>query len=346
MTPTSVTLDPTQSQVFSCTIATPSTAQVVDIVGTGHGTSPIGDVTFCGATPPANTVCDARERATARAVTIEPDTELNASASPTSAHAGDDITFTITEENTGVAPAGYESYLALTSNSVTASSTTAPGVATDCNLDLGSPTSGDTANAGVLDSGETWTYQCTVTAASVDFSVTFNGSGTVLAGTSHALTVDKTNSDEESSASVDIISPNTQVTVTANAVITYTFKEANTGDTALTPPTAGTRPSVITTSGTPLGMCNVTAVSFVSGDPDNDKILDPGETWVFSCQGSLAGPTTDTGSRSQASAGVGHGKDLTGDDVTKCSPTCTSSQFNIPGERDSLSVTITNNARG
>jgi hypothetical protein len=345
MTLSSVTLDPQQSQVFSCTIATPSTAQVFDIVGTGHGTSPIGDVTFCGATQPANTVCDSDERATARAVTIEPGTELNASASPTTAKQGDTITFTITEENTGVAPAGYESSLALTSNSVTASSATA-GVATDCNTELGSPTSGDTANAGVLDSTETWTYQCTVTAPTGDFSVTFNGSGVVLAGTSHALTVDKTNSDEESSASVDIINPGTQVTVTANAVITYTFKEANTGDTSLTPPTAGTRPSVITTSGTPLGMCNVSAVSFVSGDPNNDKILDPGETWVFSCQGSLAGATTDTGSRSQSSAGVGHGKDLTGDDVTKCSPTCTSSQFNVPGERDSLSVTITNNARG
>jgi hypothetical protein len=188
MTPTTATLDPTQSQVFSCTIATPSTAQVFDIVGTGHGTSPIGDVTFCSGAPPANTVCDAQERATARAVTIEPGTELNASASPSIAKAGDTITFTITEANTGVAPTGYESYLGLTSNSVTASSTTA-GVAADCNSELGSPTSGDTANAGVLDSTETWTYQCTVTAPSADFSLTFNGSGIVLAGTSHALTV-------------------------------------------------------------------------------------------------------------------------------------------------------------
>ena len=102
----------------------------------------------------------------------------------------------------------------------------------------------------------------------------------------------------------------------------------------------------ITTSGTPLGMCNVTPVSFTSGDPNNDKILDPGETWVFSCQGSLAGPTTDTGSASQASAGVGHGIDITGDDITKCAPNCTSSQQDNAEERDSLSVTITNNARG
>jgi hypothetical protein len=229
---------------------------------------------------------------------------------------------------------------------VTASSTTA-GVATDCNNELGSPTGGDTANPGVLDADETWTFQCTVTAPATDFSVTFDGSGTVLAGTTHALVVDKTNSDESATASVDIINPSTRVTVTANAVITYTFREANnSGDAPLKPPTLGVRTSVLTTSGTPLGMCNVTPVSFVSGDPNNDKILDPGETWVFSCQGSLAGPTTDTGSAAQASAGVGHGIDATGDDITKCSPNCTSTQFNIPDERDSLSVTITNNARG
>jgi hypothetical protein len=345
MTPTSVTLNTTQSQVFSCTIATPSTAQVFDIVGTGHGTSPLGDVTFCGASPPANTVCDAQEQATARAVTILPGTELHASASPSTAHAGDTITFTVTEANAGTAPTGYESFLALTSVGVTASSTTA-GIATDCNNELGSPTSGDTTNPGVLDSGETWTYQCTVTAPSANFSVTFDGTGVVLAGTSHEKTIDASNSDEEESAGVTIIAPNTQVTVTANAVITYTFKETNNGNSPLNPPTAGVRESVITTSGTPLSMCNVTAVGYTSGDTGNDKVLGVGETWVFSCQGSLAGPTTDTGSASQTSTGVGHGIDATGDDVTFCSPNCGTTQFQVPGERDSLVVTIKNNARG
>jgi hypothetical protein len=347
MTPTTATLNATQSQVFSCTIATPSTAQVFDIVGTGHGTSPLGDVTFCGASPPANTVCDAQERATARAVTIIPGTELSASASPTTTKAGDTVTFTITDANDGVAPAGYESYLALTANTITASSTTA-GVATDCNNELALPVSGDTVNPTVLDSGETWTFQCTVTAPSDDFSITFDGSGTALAGTTHQVTVNfASDSEERDSASVTVIAPNTEITVTANAVITYTFKEANTSaDAALAPPTVGVRESVITTSGTPLSMCNVSAVAYVSGDTGNDKVLGTGETWVFSCQGSLAGPTTDTGSASQSSTGVGHGIDATGDDVTFCSPTCSTSQQHVAGERDRIAVTITNTARG
>jgi len=93
-------------------------------------------------------------------------------------------------------------------------------------------------------------------------------------------------------------------------------------------------------------MCNVSAVAYVSGDSGNDKVLGTGETWVFSCQGSLAGPTTDTGSASQSSTGVGHGIDATGDDVTFCSPTCSTSQQHVAGERDRIAVTITNTARG
>ncbi|MFZ6005494.1 MAG: DUF7507 domain-containing protein [Actinomycetota bacterium] len=343
--PASVSLAPGASQVFSCTVTTGATPAVIDIVGTGHGTDPVGrDTTFCAAgTAPANTVCDAQERATARAVTILPGTELSASADPTIVKQGDTVTYTITEANDGVVPAGtgttYSSYLALTSVTVTASSTTA-GVAADCNNELGAPISGNSAPTASLDAGETWTYQCTVTAPSDDFTIQFNGSGVALAGSSpdHAKTVNFAyDSEERASVPVTVISPSTQLTITASAVITYTFVEVNdSGDAPLTPPTPTSRESMISLEAGS-ALCNVSPVVYVSGDTGNDKILGVGEAWTFTCQGSLAGPTTDTGSASSTLVGIGSGTDATNSSVTYPGD---------PDERDRVTVTITNHQRG
>jgi uncharacterized repeat protein (TIGR01451 family) len=356
LTPASVTLDPGQQQVFSCTIATPSTVGILDIVGTGHGDSPLGDVTFCPdpSHAPPNTTCDQDEQATARAVTIKPGSEMHASASPTIVHEGDPVTFTITEANAGSAPAGFESFLDLANNTITASSATA-GVAADCQNELASPVSGDSGTPGIISAGETWTYKCTVTAPTVTppntgFSITFDGSGTALTGSPHRVTVDFAfDSRERASADVTVIHPSTELTVTGNAVITYTFNEHNnSADAPLTPPTPGNRESVITASGTPLDMCNVSPVAYQSGDLNNDKILGVDETWVYTCQGSLAGPLTDAGSTSESSAGVGAGVDATGTTITKCpvGGCPTAGEINNNDERDSIVVTITNNARG
>lgn len=342
-TPASVTLAVGASQVFSCTITTGATPAVIDIVGTGHGTDPAGrDTTYCAAgTTPANTVCDADERATGRAVTIKPGTELSAVASPTIAKAGDSVVFTITEANDGEVPAGtgttYNQYLALSSVSVTASSTTA-GVAADCNAELGSPVSGNAAPTATLDAGETWTYQCTVTAPSDDFSIQFDGSGVALAGTSHAKTVNFAyDSEERSSASVTVIAPSTELTISANAVITYTFVERNdSGDAPLTPPTPTSRESMVSVDATGQ-LCDNTALAYVSGDTGNDKILSPGESWTFQCKGNLSGPAGDSGTTSSTLTGVGSGTDATNSTVTYPGD---------PDERDRVTVSIQHLARG
>ncbi len=343
--PASVTLAPAASQVFSCTITTGATPAVIDIVGTGHGTDPLGrDTTWCAAgTPPPNTVCDQDERATARAVTIKPGTELLASASPTIAKAGDTVTYTITEANKGTVPAGtgatYLPYLALSSVSVAALSLT-PGVAADCNAELGAPISGNSAPLLTLDHDETWTYECTVTAPSDDFTIQFDGSGVALAGSipDHSKTVNFAyDARERASVTVTVIAPSTELTITASAIITYTFLEKNdSGDAPLTPPTPTSRESVIALEASS-ALCNVSPISYVSGDTGNDKILGVGETWTFTCQGSLSGPTTDTGSASSTLIGIGNGIDGTSSSVTYPGD---------PDERDRVTVSITNHARG
>lgn len=353
-----VTLLEDQSQVFSCTITTGATPEVKTITAIGTGTSPLGTVTWCPnpASPPANTICDQDERAQARSVTIAPGTNLNASASPTTTKAGETVTYTITEQNDGTAPAGFEQHLALSSVSVDSDNTACDGT-----LSGPSKTGGDADN--LLEVGETWTWTCTVTIPQAtpagNFGVVFTGIGTVLAGTTHAKTVtggtgcvasatvicDNGATGEQETVNVTVVSPDTQLTLTASATITYTFAEANpaTGSN-LNPPTAGVKTSVITTD---TAFCNVSAVTYTGGD-DGDNVLEPGETWTFTCQGSLAGPTGDTGSTSTSAAARGHGIDVTGDDVTWCANPATppaNTQCD-QDERDSLSVTITNNARG
>jgi hypothetical protein len=331
--------------VFSCTITTGATPAVIDIVGIGHGTDPAGrDTTFCAAgTSPANTVCDAQERAVARAVTIKPGTELAASALPTTAKAGDQVVYTITEANDGEVPTGtgttYTQYLALSSVTVTASSTTS-GVAADCNAELGAPISGNAAPLATLDAGETWTYQCTVTAPSDDYSIQFNGSGVALAGSSpdHSKTVNFTyDSEERATVNVTVIAPSTELTITADALITYTFVEKNdSGDAPLTPPTPATRESMVSVDATGQ-LCNHTALAYVSGDASNDKILSPGESWTFECKGTLDGPTGDSGTTSSTLTGIGSGTDATSSAVTYPGD---------PDERDRVTVTIEQHQRG
>lgn len=368
MTPSgTVSLAVGASQVFSCTLATNSTTPAVTtIVGTGEGVDTLGrKVTYCTGTPPANTICDTDERATAKAASILPGTEMTAAANPTTAKAGDSVTFTFTEKNDGVAPVGYETYLDLTSVSITTNNTA-------CNSTL-TRTIPAGATDQTLSQNETWTYTCTVTAPASTFSIVATGSGTVLAGTDHARVVTYSaptgtppvetcvsssgssgtpgqycDSEEMASASVTIIAPSTELTVTADALITYTFREKNDSSNApLTLPTAGARTSLITAEEGLTTVCNDPAypLTYVSSDGNTDLVLDPGETWTFTCKGTLTGPTGDTGSTSKVATGIGHGIDGTGDDVTFCTGT-PADKLCDASERDRVTVTIANQARG
>lgn len=356
-----VTLEPLQSQAFSCTLTTGATPAVTTIVGIGQGLDSQGrNVTWCAPGPtPANTVCDPEESAVAMSASIEPGTELDVSADPSTAKSGDTVTFTITEKNDGTAPVGYESYLDLTSVDVTTDST-------DCNSSKTGPT-GDVGADGKLSQNETWTYTCTVTIpSSDDFTLEATGTGTVLAGTDHArvVTYGETctnvpgtstttgtfcDSEEQDSVTVTVIAPTTELTVTASAVITYTFAEKNdSADAPLTPPIAGDRLSVLSAEGETIAqLCNVEALSFTGTDTGTNLVLDPGETWTFQCKGSLAGPTGDTGTASKVATAIGNGKDATGDSITYCAPNTTPADTLCDvHERDRVTVTITNQARG
>jgi hypothetical protein len=75
--------------------------------------------------------------------------------------------------------------------------------------------------------------------------------------------------------------------------------------------------------------------------------LDPGETWVYTCTKTLAGPTGDTGTDTTATArGTGTGTDGSGVIVTHCTGTQAAPAYKCStSERDATTVTIHNAAR-
>src|SRR5439155_26451682 len=95
----------------------------------------------------------------------------------------------------------------------------------------------------------------------------------------------------------------------ASTTVTYTYAEMNDGSVALNPPVAGNRNSLVTD---PDCVANGGTVTFTGGDTANPGVLDPGETWTFTCT------VTKSGSFDLINTATGHGIDPLGLDVTFC----------------------------
>jgi hypothetical protein len=245
----------------------------------------------------------------------QPSTALRASASRSTVHVGESTTLSFYETNDGNVPL---SSVAVTTD--TAGCTPAYD-------------SGDANTNNKLDPGETWLFTCSVSfGTSGTKTVTATATGTDPQGNVITYPGDP---QERTTVSVAVIDPNTLLTATASALITYTFTEQNTGNAPL---------SNVSVS-IPSGQCDA-APAYVSGDTNTNSLLDTTETWTFRCTKTLAGPTTDTGTATSSVLGTGHGIGTGTTDVTHCdtgeglpAKRCSST------ERDGVTVTITNSAR-
>lgn len=131
------------------------------------------------------------------------------------------------------------------------------------------PVSGPLSDSGVLgtlDLGETWTYNCTVSSGTVDFTnvatVTATASGVGLEATASAP-VDVINP----SINVEVTPPTRIVSVGSNADFTITVE--NTGDVEL---------DNVNVSATECG-----PLSGPTGDIGSDNQLSNGEIWTYTC---------------------------------------------------------------
>lgn len=170
--------------------------------------------------------------------------------------------------------------------------------------------------------------------------------GTPVADTNYAYPC---NADEVTQVTVTVINPSTSLVETAAADITYTFKETNDGDSPLTSPavTPGTGQCTTGPTESKSGGFNIGddgGTLNVTGTAQNG-ILDPTETWVWTCTHHLDGPSGGTGTASELNTGTGHGTDVSQNDITYC-VTADSGQKCDSSERDSVLVSIQNNAQG
>jgi uncharacterized repeat protein (TIGR01451 family) len=254
--------------------------------------------------------------------TCNPSTALTKSASASQIVTGDSVTYTYKEKNDG--------NVALTSPSVT-----------DDKCSPVTYVSGDSNTNGNLDPAEEWTFTCTLSNITQDTTNTAVGHGTwTLGGQSVDVTycTDPANppsgvrcdQDERAQATVTVLNPSTTLTKAASptvvTTVVYTYTEKNDGAVALS--NAFVEDAQCTSHGG--------TISFAGGDNGNG-VLDPGETWMFTCTATFSGPGTFT------NVAVGHGSFTVNGvtkDVTVCPAGPAAGKFCDADETDTKSVTV------
>ena len=205
---------------------------------------------------------------------VLPTIKVDKTAGASTVHAGDEVTFTYVVHNVGVEPL----------RDVAVSDDRCSPVAL---------TGGDANSDDLLDLTETWTFTCT---------------GKVTGTTTNTAT--STGKDDEGNtatdqdtATVTVVDPKIVIDKVANLAqvsvgdsVTYTYTVTNPGNA-------------------PLAAVSVTddkcgPVTLTDGDTDDDALLDPGETWKFTCTATLSNPGQII------NTGTVRGKDPIGQEVT------------------------------
>jgi hypothetical protein len=205
---------------------------------------------------------------------------------------GQQVSYTYAVANAGNTPLG----------SVTLADDTPP-----CeNPSRGADSPGDDDN--VLDVGETWTYACDL--SSPEEAVV--NTATVTASPIDPVTDDPfagRNPDVEASdsAAVEVVNPDISLTKAADPPVvllgpatppdpepvTYTFAATNEGDTPLNRPGAATGGPGPKDPGWIVDVRCAAPAVFTGGDANGNDLLDPAETWTFTCPGAVRSATVN-----------------------------------------------------
>ncbi|MCA9246453.1 MAG: VCBS repeat-containing protein [Planctomycetales bacterium] len=183
---------------------------------------------------------------------------------------GDTATFTYTVTNSGLSPLANVSL-------IDDNGTPGNGMDDFAPMFIG----GDTNNDGLLDVGEVWTYSASrvVTAGQYTNKATASGTDEFNAQVSD---MDPSNHfgvvsgiDIEKATNLQDADMPTGPLLAAGSTATFTYVVTNTGNS----PLSGV--SVIDDNGTPGDSMDDFSPMFVSGDTNNDGLLDVGETWIY-----------------------------------------------------------------
>jgi hypothetical protein len=340
-------LDVNEKWEFGCT--TTVTASTLTHTAIAHGTDANFDnvdVTWCSDTahPPTGVYCSQDEKTSLTLTIINPSTLLTISASATTVHSGDSVTFTYKEKNDGDGPISGTPYaIAVTDDScspVNPKTTTFNSLVYNVG-DLDHDKVLDNAGGGAA--AEEWTFECTKNVTATE-THTALGSGTdsaganvtyVATGTCTSSATQFCDSSEKATLDITVIAPGTELTVAASAVVTYTFTEENKGNVALHDVSVDSSLVGCTSPASP-----VLVGGFNTGDANANGLLDTGEKWKFTCTGPALTWKTGDANASQTITGTGHGKDTTQADVTY-GTACVNSTTKVCDSREQSGATVT-----
>jgi uncharacterized repeat protein (TIGR01451 family) len=205
---------------------------------------------------------------------VLPTIRVNKTAGRSSVHSGDSVTFTYAVHNLGVEPL----------SAVTV---------TDDQCSPVTQTGGDADDDEQLDLTEIWTFTCTAEISGATTN-TATAAGKDDEGNTATDTDTATVSVVDPKVIIDKVAALTQISVGDS--VTYTYTVTNPGNAPL---------AAVTVTDDKCG-----PVTLTGGDTDNDALLDPGETWKFTCTATLSSPGQIT------NTGTVRGKDPIGLEVT------------------------------
>jgi hypothetical protein len=217
-----------------------------------------------------------------------PDTLVTIGAASPSVASGQSTTLTVTEQNTGDVPLTSPSVVVL-ENGGAFMTLVAP------------PSSGDTSDPGVLDSGETWTWNGISTGA-LTSTTNFQATGHGFDNSSPPVDITFPNHEgEQASTSVTVNSPSTLAQIGASpstlpvggGTVTLTVSEFNNGSVDLSNVVMTVTNSVNPTTYTLMKTGSTAPAIFTGGDVNSDGILNTGETWTWSIPGVPVTSNTD-----------------------------------------------------
>jgi hypothetical protein len=182
------------------------------------------------------------------------------------------------------------------------------------------PDSGDAADPGVLNVGETWSW--TISSGPITATTTFVATGSGIAPGDFPVTYPDDPSERDE-VTVNTMGPDTVTTITASATtvqsggsVDLTVTEQNTGDDPLNNPYVLVNPGSYT--------LNKASPYYDSGDTNGDGILDTTETWRWT--NIPSNPITAT----TTFVALGFGTDSLGHEVSYAE--------GYPDERDAVTV--------
>jgi hypothetical protein len=140
--------------------------------------------------------------------------------------------------------------------------------------------SGDSNSDSKLDISEAWTYQCTTTLTQTTTNtakVSGQANGFTATDTAHATVVV---SMPLPPPLIHVIKIPSALIVTSGGLVTYTYTLTNPGTAALS------NVSIVDDKCSP--------ISGMSGDTNNNSLLEASEAWTYTCQMSLTATTVNT----------------------------------------------------